>query len=232
MKIIQLLSTKKLPPNQKHLLLSSNFSIIEADFIEIKTKKVPIKELGEALIFTSQNAVLAILNSENIKDLRNKKIFCVGIKTKKLLEENHFVVEIHTNYAEELADIISLNYPYLNYTFFSGNLRQDILPKKLKDFGIIFNEIEIYETILAPQKISTKLDGILFYSPSGVKSYLKNNKITDEICFCIGTTTAKALKNITKNIIVTNQPSIENVIIQCLNYYKLTCSTQESNEIT
>ncbi|WP_309597470.1 uroporphyrinogen-III synthase [Flavobacterium davisii] len=96
----------------------------------------------------------------------------------------------------------------------------------------MFNEIEIYETILAPQKISTKLDGILFYSPSGVKSYLKNNKITDEICFCIGTTTAKALKNITKNIIVTNQPSIENVIIQCLNYYKLTCSTQESNEIT
>jgi uroporphyrinogen-III synthase len=42
---------------------------------------------------------------------------------------------------------------------------------------------------------------------------LKNNKIKNEICFCIGETTAEALeKNKIKNIIVAQHPSIEDVI--------------------
>lgn len=218
---IRILSTKILLPNQKQFLLNANLSVVEADFI--KTKSLSIKDIStinEALIFTSQNAVNAVLGFENVEDLKNKKVFCVGLKTKALLESNGFTVEAHTGYAEDLAEIISLVYADLSYTFFSGNLRRDILLEKLKEAGISFNEIEVYETILTPQKINSKLDGILFYSPSGVESYTKENKITDEICFCIGNTTAKALEHHTKNIIVANQPSVENVIIQCINYYK------------
>ena len=44
-----------------------------------------------------------------------------------------------------------------------------------------------------------------------------NNKIKNEICFCIGETTAEALeKNKIKNIIVASQPSIEDVIEEVL----------------
>lgn len=216
----RILSTKILLPNQKQFLLNANFSVVEADFITTKTLSINKSSvINEALIFTSQNAVNTVLDFDNLSELKNKKVFCVGIKTKALLESNGFTVEAYTGYAEDLAEIISLVYSDLSYTFFCGNLRRDILPEMLKENGITFNEIKVYETILTPQKINSKFDGIVFYSPSGVESYTKENKITDETCFCIGHTTAKALEHYTQNIIVANQPSVENVIIQCINNF-------------
>lgn len=217
---IRILSTKTLLPNQKQFLLNADFSVVEADFISVRSlRETKEFQINDALIFTSQNAVTAVLESENIEELKSRKVFCVGLKTKALLVANGFQVEAFKSYAEELAEMISLNYSDLSFTFFSGNLRRDILPEKLKEARILFNEIEVYETILMPQKINAKPNGILFYSPSGVESYTKENKITDEMCFCIGNTTAKALETITKNIIIANQPSVENVIIQCINYF-------------
>ena len=93
------------------------------------------------------------------------------------------------------------------------------LPDALKEAGIKFNEIQVYDTSLQPQKIKTAVDAILFFSPSGVESYLKENKIGDKKCFCIGTTTAEPLKEITENIIIAKQQTVENVIIQTINYY-------------
>jgi len=216
----RILSTKKLQVNQKQFLLNAGFSVIEADFIQIKNQPFEGKNTNKTLIFTSQNAVHAILESKEIEKLKSKPVFCVGLKTKALLEENGFKVEAYTGYAADLAEIISLVYSDSSYTFFSGNLRRDTLPELLKESEIQFNEIEVYETILTPQKNNSNPDGILFFSPSGVDSYLKNNKIDNEICFCIGNTTAEALENKNiKNIIIANQPSVENVIIQCINYY-------------
>ena len=82
------------------------------------------------------------------------------------------------------------------------------------------NEIQVYETTLTPQKIKTPVEAILFFSPSGIESYLKENKIKNETCFCIGTTTASALEGITKNIVVADQPTIEDVIEEVIAEYK------------
>ena len=221
---IRLLSTKKLLVNQKQFLLNANISVVEADFISIKQQKVAIEIINENLIFTSQNAVLSLVENLEKTDtldlLRKKNIFCVGLKTKALLEENGFNVIAYTGYAADLAEIISLIYSKEKFTFFSGNLRRDTLPEALSEAEVVWNEIQVYETVLTPQKISGTFDGILFFSPSGIESYLKNNKITKETCFCIGTTTAEALENITNNVIIANQPTVENVIIQCINFYK------------
>jgi uroporphyrinogen-III synthase len=219
---IRIVSTKTLLPNQRQFLLNANFSVVEADFIQIKHKSFEHTNTNETLIFTSQNAVLSVLQNPNIEALKQKTIFCVGLKTKVLLEENGFKVEAYTGYAADLAEIISLVYSDSSYTFFCGNLRRDLLPEKLTEAGIIIKEIEVYQTTLTPQKINSKPNGILFFSPSGVESFCKDNKITNEMCFCIGNTTAEELQNKTENIIIANQPSVENVIIQCLNYYKNT----------
>lgn len=217
---IRILSTKKLLSNQKQFLLNANFNIIEADFIHTENTNFELKSVNDNLIFTSQNAVLSVLENADIGILKTKKVFCVGMKTKALLQENGFEVIAYTGYASDLAEIISLVYSKESYTFFSGNLRLETLPKMLTEAHVKFNEISVYNTSLTPQKISTPLDGILFFSPSGVESYLKNNKIKKEMCFCIGNTTAQALEKITNNIIVANQPTIENTIIQCINEYK------------
>ena len=219
-KLLKILSTKKLLPNQKQLLSDANFEVIEDDFIQTKAKDFELKKVNQNLIFTSQNAVQSILNHPKVEDLKSKNVFSVGMKTKDLLTENGFNVVAYTGYASDLAEIISLIYSTESFTFFSGNLRRDILPTTLKENGIKFNEIEVYETELTSIKITSKIDGILFFSPSAVESYLKLNTIKDETCFCIGETTAEALehKNI-KNIIIADKPSIENVIEIVLENY-------------
>ena len=219
-KSIQILSTKKLSGEQKQALVKANIEVIEADFIQTQNKSFELKDLNENLIFTSQNAVHSVLADPKSEQLKSKNIFCVGLKTKILLSENGFNVVAYTGYAADLAEIITLIYRSESYTFFSGNLRRETLPQALKDADVKFNEINVYDTSLTPQKIKNSVDAILFYSPSGVESYLKDNTIKKETCFCIGETTADALHKITKNIIIADQPTIEDVIEDVINEYK------------
>lgn len=207
-------------PYQKEALLNADFDVTETDFISISQKDFELKTINDNLIFTSQNSVQSILNHPKCEALKSKNVFCVGLKTKALLKENGFNVIAYTGYAADLAEIISLIYSTEKYTFFSGNLRRDTLPNALKENNIVFNEIQVYETTLTPQKVNSKPEAILFFSPSGVKSYLKDNKINKEICFCIGDTTAQQLEKTTNNIIVANQPTIEDVIEDVIQEFK------------
>lgn len=219
-KPIKILSTKKLLLNQKQGLLHANFEVIEEDFIQTKIKNFELSKVNENLIFTSQNAVQSILNHPKVEELKSKNVFSVGMKTKELLTENGFNVIAYTGYASDLAEIISLVYENESFTFFSGNLRRDVLPNTLEENGITFNEIEVYETELTSKKIIDKFDGILFFSPSAVESYFKWNTIKEEICFCIGETTAEALENMKiKAIIIADKPTVENLIAEVIEYY-------------
>lgn len=219
-KSIRIVSTKKLQPNQKQFLLNADFRLIEADFIQIEFQHFHLISTFDYLIFTSQNAVLSVLKNENNSFLKDKFCFCVGIKTKHLLEENGFKVEKSFEYAEDLVVFLVENHFDKEFTFFSGNLRKDTIPTAFQKNNIIFEEIEVYKTVLTPHKIDNQFDGILFFSPSAVQSYLKENNISNEVCFCIGTTTAAEIKKDIKNIVIANQPTVENVIIQCINYFK------------
>lgn len=221
MEQISILSTKTLSGVQRKAVLDANFDLLEQDFIEITNTPFSLQNIQENLIFSSQNAVLSLLEQHGWEGLRTKTAFCVGIKTKELLEQNGFTVDVYMDYASELAEIITLIYSQNSYTFFSGNLRKETLPQALKDAGIVFNEIEVYQTKLAPFKISSleNFAGILFFSPSGVESYLKENKLKKEVCFCIGETTAAALKGKTKSIVVAEEPTIEDLIIGLIEYY-------------
>lgn len=226
---IKILSTKILLSHQKQVLLDAGFVVTEANFIKTENSDFDLKGINDNLIFSSQNAAQSVLLHSKCEELKSKNVFCVGMKTKALLEENGFNVEVYLDYASDLAEIITLIYAKESFTFFSGNLRKETLPKALKEAKIKYNEIQVYETTLTPQKISSpnpskggekKFDGILFFSPSAIESYLKDNKIKNEICFCIGETTAQALETITRNIIVADQPSVENVIEVVIEEFK------------
>ena len=219
MEKINILSTKILSPIQKTVLENANFNVTEADFIKTEHQDFDLKDIYNNLIFTSQNAVQSVLLHSKCEQLKTKNVFCVGLKTKILLSENGFNVDVYTGYAEDLAEIITLIHSSDSFTFFSGNLRRETLPKALKEANIEFNEIKVYETTLTPQKIKGSFDALLFFSPSGVESYLKDNSIKKESCFCIGDTTASALLKITKNIIIPENPTIEDVIEECINEF-------------
>lgn len=214
-----IVSTKKLLPSQKQYLLNAGFGVIEADFIRTTPLDFETEHIYSSLIFTSQNAVNSVLRNSIAHILKTKKIFCVGIKTKQLLESNGFKVMAYTNYASELAQIITEKYNTEKFTFFSGTLRMDTLPNSMKQADIPFNELTVYKTTLTPVKIQPDINGILFFSPSGIESYLQENRITNQTCFCIGTTTAQALKNKTEKIVIASKPTIENVIIKAIKHY-------------
>ena len=217
---ISILSTKILSNEHRQAFINAKIDLLEDNFIAITNTDFELSNINQNLIFTSQNAAQSVLLHPKSSALKTKNVFCVGIKTKPLLEENGFNVDVYVDYASDLAEIITLIYSNESFTFFSGNLRKETLPKALKAAKVNFNEIQVYETTLTPQKIKIPVDGILFFSPSGVESYLKENKIKNEICFCIGETTASSLEKITRNIIVADQPSVENVIEECINEFK------------
>ena len=217
---IHILSTKVLSPAQKQELINADFDVTETDFIKTEHRKFELKEVNDNLIFTSQNAVQSVFENTDLEKLKSKNVFCVGLKTKIVLSEAGFNVVAYTGYAADLAEIITLIYASESFTFFSGHLRREPLPVALKEAGVKLNEIKVYETSLTPQKIKTKVDAILFFSPSGVESYLAANTIKNENCFCIGETTASALDKKIKNIIVADQPSVEDVIEDVISEYK------------
>ena len=217
---IRIVATKKLSERQKQQLLRADFSVFDEDFISIQSKIFEIENINDYLIFTSQNAVESVLKNKKITEIKSKRCFCVGEKTKVLLEQNDFDVIADSDYAAELASIICNQYSKNSFTFFCGNIRRDVLPEAMKLAEINMDEVEVYETILITHKINFKPDGILFFSPSGVESYLKENKIEDENCFCIGNTTAEALKYVTPNRIIANQPTMESVVMKCIENYR------------
>lgn len=220
MKNISILSTKKLKSNQKELLLNADFSVDEADFIKIKSIPFQIKNKPDLLLFTSQNGVKSVLENEKINELKQIPAICVGSKTKKLLEDNGFRVLESEEYASDLAPIIQNKFNKNHIAFFAGNLRRNVLPIAMQKANIIYDEYLVYENTPNHEKINSVVNAILFFSPSGVHSYLNQNQIENQICFCIGTTTAEALSGITTNIVIANQQTVENVIEQCINYYK------------
>lgn len=217
---IRIVSTKKLSEKQKQQLLSANFSVFDEDFISIQNKEFEIDSINDYLILTSQNAVDSVLRNKKIAEIKKRKCFCVGEKTKALLEQNDFQVIEYSDYAAELASNIFNHYSKNSFTFFCATIRRDVLPDALRLAEIKLDEIMVYKTILTSHKIDFVPDGILFFSPSAIESYLQKNKIEDEVCFCIGNTTAEALKYVTPNRIIANQPTMESVVMKCIENYR------------
>jgi uroporphyrinogen-III synthase len=218
---MRILSTKKLLPNQRQYLLSAGMSVVEADFISVSPTVFSLENVNGHLIFTSANAVNAVADHPNVQEIRRNPVFCVGEKTADLLDEVGFTILEKADYGADLAQIIVRDYATESFTLFCGNMRLDTIPDTLSANGITLNEICVYETALTPQTVAPA-DGILFFSPSGVESFLKENTIGDAVCFCIGTTTANAVKPHTDRIIVANKPSVENVIVQAIKFSQKT----------
>src|SRR5690606_6822289 len=221
MKKINLLSTKKLHSREHKIFSPTHFVLIEEDFIAIKLLDFQWKEQENMLLFTIKNAVLSFLKNENVALLKQKNCICVGEKTKELLVKNGFQVLDFAHYADDLTQIISEKYKGFSFSFFCGNLRRDVLPDFFKQNQIKFEEIQVYANKLIPHKISEPVDAILFFSPSGVMSFLKENTLENQLCFCIGKTTAEALQPYTNKIILSKKPTISSVLEEVVDFYKV-----------
>lgn len=210
--MVSILSTKKLKPTQRDLLLDTGFSVVDYDAIEIEFLDFKMPSEIKNAIFTSKNGVSSILNSK----FKIQNCFCVGQKTKALLEENGLNVTKTTDYGQDLADFITKNHKNDSFHFFCGSIRSDEIPKALNIAKIEIIEVKTYKTTLIPKKFDQKWGGILFFSPSGVASFVADNKINDSIAFCIGKTTAAEAQKHTSNVVIANTTLVESVIAKAV----------------
>ena len=122
--------------------------------------------------------------------------------------------------ASELAHSLVMNHKNEQFSFFCGTRRMDDLELVFAKNEMKLNIIPIYDTLLTPHKIKLDVDGILFYSPSAVESFfIKNKWPKNTYGFCIGKTTANALKKYTDRFYVASQPKESALLVKLKQHF-------------
>lgn len=220
---ISILSTKILTSAHKYLLTNAHIQVEDYDAIKIEYKTTNIDPSFKNIIFTSQNTVKAFLQTKGRQNVKNANYsaFCVGEKTKSLLEKNGVNVVEMTHYGAELAKIMVKKYANETFLFLCGDKRRNEIPSFLTKHKVTFKEQIVYQNTPNPITFATDFDGLLFYSPSGIQSFTAKNEIGDSVAFCIGTTTAAEAQKHSKNIIIAEKPTVESVLEKVVAYSKI-----------
>lgn len=219
-KITNIYSTKKLTDDQQ-LLFHNNVVSESNDAIKISLNRLSkslIKNEIKNVIITSKNGVEALLTNFSATELQFKNIYCVGRRTKRMVENRIGTVKHTEPNAKKLAEYLVEFIDGTEVTYFCSDLRLDDLPNILTENNITVNEIEAYQTKFDADKVEANLDGVMFYSPSTVKAFLKQNKASG-IAFCIGETTAKVAQHYFKDVRVAKVPTVESVIELVNEFY-------------
>ncbi|PEK93627.1 uroporphyrinogen-III synthase [Bacillus mycoides] len=185
------------------------------------------------VIFTSKNGVAFFLDGLETKIPLTIKIAAVGVKTKLELEKRgyqvHFVPTsfVAETFAEEFLKELSGNERIL---FPKGNLARDVIPVKLREFGVFLDELIVYGTkvnVEKKQELITALklgevNIITFTSPSTVDSFVRllegtNWREWTKKCTiaCIGPITEKEANLYFPHVIVPKEYTVE-TLLQCI----------------
>ena len=227
---IHILCTRPIDGSLIEHAAQSGIEIEVIPFIEtepLKTVEVQ-QEIEQAslqnatVIFTSSNAVEAVA-SELEGHHPEWDIFCLGNATRQVVTKyfgDHHIAGSADD-ASELAEVVVNTSNAGEVIFFCGDQRRNELPEALRGEGIEVEEIIVYQTIALPRKLDRKFEGILFFSPTAVRSFFKLNKINDKtILFAIGKTTASEIKKHSGNkILVSDEPSQERMVELAIEYF-------------
>jgi len=218
---MRLLVTKKISSSFKDRMFQLGFNLIEYPLIRIEPLPIQVEKVESSLIFTSQNAVKLAFESKEISALlHGKNCYCVGEKTKALLEKNgQKVIKMHQN-ASDLAHFLVKNVKNDSFSFFCGKQRraeiEDLFNRKQMKLVIH----ELYDTLFTSKVFENHFDGILFFSPSAVQSFFSKNQWNEHMHgFCIGPSTASVLKQYTLRYSVAKTPNENHLLLEIQHYY-------------
>ncbi len=216
---MNILFTKQLDKNEITDVLGNSVSYDFVDVIKIEHRAVhgfPLE--NKSLIFTSVNGVEAFFENgfvphENLADRNFNKIYCVGRKTKQQLRKHGFGVFKMKKNARDLSEFIIDKCTTESFIHFCGDLALDILQKQLPLQNIGYRKVVVYETHLLYPKVEPSHDAVVFFSPSGVRSFVKNNKLDYQHIFSIGeTTSAEIALHTSKHIHTARQNDLSGVL--------------------
>ncbi len=207
-------STKSFTESQR-LLFQEKVIADSSDFVKISLNRIHprfLKNEIKNVVITSKNAVESLVTNYSAAELQFKNIYCVGRRTKRLVEQKIGKVTHSEKNAKTLANYLVDYIEGTEVTYFCSDLRLDDLPNILKENHIQVHEVEAYQTKLDGVEVGDAIEGVMFYSPSTVQSYLKKNNTKKVIAFCIGETTATEARKYFKDVRVAKVPTVESVI--------------------
>lgn len=206
-------STKSLTEDQR-LLFHEKVKSESTDVVKISLNRIHprfLKQEIQNVVITSKNAVESLTTNYSAIELQFKNIYCVGRRTKRLVENKIGKVTHTENNAKKLAEYLVEYMEGTEVTYFCSDIRLDALPTILSENNLKVNEIEAYQTKYDGVKVNDSIEAVMFYSPSTVESFTqKNNK--EVIAFCIGETTAAEAKKHFSDVRVAKVPTVESVI--------------------
>jgi uroporphyrinogen-III synthase len=162
--------------------------------------------------------VESLITNYSAIELQFKNIYCVGRRTKRLVEQKIGKVTHFENNAKKLAEYLVEFIDGNEVTYFCSDLRMDDLPTILEKNNIKVTEVEAYQTKYDGAKVADSVEAVMFYSPSTVESFVQTNK-AEVIAFCIGETTAKEAKKHFDDVRIAKVPTVESVIELVNEYY-------------
>lgn len=209
----QLLSTRLLTEEEKHQLETLGYEVHQMESIRVKLLEFDMPEFTNG-IFTSQNALKAFMRNEQSLERIQKGVraFCVGEKTTALAKSTGMhIVEIANN-SEELAQKIASNYKSESFVYFSGSIAMRALNDLFSKEQIKSQEVVVYQTELTYDKAKNLADVVLFFSPSGVRSYREHHDLKKSLNVCIGPTTAAEINEECEILVGEYPPRFSNMI--------------------
>lgn len=213
-------STKSFTEDQR-LLFNEKVAPESSDFIKISLNRIHprfLKNEIQNVVITSKNAVESLITNYSAIELQFKNIYCVGRRTKRLVEDRIGKVKHFEKNAEALAKYLVEYLEGTEVTYFCSNIRLDALPTILSENNIKVNEVEAYQTKFDGFKIDESVEVVMFYSPSTVESFVEKNK-GEIIAFCIGETTANEARKHFNDVRIAKVPTVESVIELVNEYY-------------
>ncbi|SEW41914.1 uroporphyrinogen-III synthase [Chryseobacterium wanjuense] len=201
---------------------------ILVDCVEvIKTNSIKVNPFdlkNYSLIFTSANGVNAFFKNrfkpnEDFTAKNYNKIYCVGEKTKRELRKHGFGTFKVLKNAETLSKFIISHCQHEKFLHFCGNMALDVLDRNLPLQNIKYKKVTVYNTEELNPLITEKYHAAVFFSPSGVRSFAKQNSFDDMMLFSIGETTSSEIKKYVSKQIFTSE---ENTLASVLNLIRRT----------
>jgi uroporphyrinogen-III synthase len=208
---MKILFTKNIDSEILSKELGNDISAECVEVIKIENLHVESFDLkNNSLIFTSSNGVRSFFENqfkpnEDFAAKNYNKIYCVGEKTKREIRKNGFGTFKVLKNAKTLSKFIIDNCVHEKFIHFCGNLAIDVLDKNLPLQNISYKKVTVYKTEELNPVIHEKYHAIVFFSPSGVRSFAKNNSLENTVLFSIGETTSKELRKHTESEILTSK---------------------------
>ncbi|QBA65482.1 uroporphyrinogen-III synthase [Muriicola soli] len=216
-----ILSTRSLSDLQMKMLKKEGISVETYDAITVNLLNAQLPTNFRHYIFTSKNGVKGFLrNNKNDTSVQSEvACYCVGEKTSSLLREKGLKVIKMAENASKLGNFIVKQPEKGPFLIFTGNRNRPELREVFMRHHIKFEEIRVYETHLNPQIFSCHFECILFYSPSGIQSFLIENSAGNAKAICIGETTAREARKHFSTVWVANNPTTDSVLNKLIEIY-------------